>query len=82
MDGAEEAGLAYGLFGRDLAQNGGPEASGPRHLELLVDRQGYLRARWLPEAGGGWADLGRLVAEVERLAREAPRAAPPGEHVH
>ena len=43
--------------------------------------QGYLRARWMPRDGDGWADPSRLVAEVARLGTEAPVALPP-EHVH
>ena len=55
-------------------------------MELLVDRQGYLRARWIPAdlaaATDGWADIGRLLAEVDRLAREVPVAPVAAEHVH
>jgi hypothetical protein len=51
-------------------------------MELLIDRQGYLRARWIPGASGGWADAARLLAAVEELAREASRAPAPEEHVH
>jgi hypothetical protein len=55
-------------------------------MELLVDRQGYLRARWIPRRLGqdtdGWADLGPLLAEIDRLAREVPVAPLAAEHVH
>jgi hypothetical protein len=51
-------------------------------MELLVDRQGYVRARWIPAGGDGWADPARLVAEVERLAREPARAPIADDHVH
>jgi putative copper resistance protein D len=74
---------AYRLFRLDLT----PESDGPapppiEHMELLVDRQGYLRARWVPGAGEGWADPARLVAEVERLAREPARTPIADDHVH
>ncbi|HEV8676551.1 MAG TPA: CopD family protein [Methylomirabilota bacterium] len=83
VDGAEEAATALGLFRRDTSPEGGrPDPPLPRHLELLVDRQGYLRARWLPGGEAGWRDPAAVVAEVERLTKEASRAAPPAEHVH
>ncbi len=78
VDGAEEAAATYAVFARDVTGD-----VTPRHVEFLVDRQGYLRARWIPGGSdGGWADPSRLVAEVERLAKEPARALPPSEHVH
>jgi putative copper resistance protein D len=83
VDGAADAAGAYRLFRLDLS----PESDGPappalEHMELLVDRQGYLRARWVPGGGEGWGDPGRLLAEVERLAREPARSPIADEHVH
>jgi putative copper resistance protein D len=51
------------------------------HAELLVDRQGYLRARWT-SAEAPAPDAGRLLAEVRALAEERPSGPPPEEHVH
>ncbi|HEY7138584.1 MAG TPA: CopD family protein [Methylomirabilota bacterium] len=87
IDGATEAGEAYMLFRRDLTPAGlKPEPPPVPHMELLVDRQGYLRARWIPRDLGhdteGWADLGRLLAEIDSLAREVPVAPLAAEHVH
>jgi putative copper resistance protein D len=87
VEGAGEAGAAYGLFRRDLTPEGQrPEPPPVPHMELLVDRQGYLRARWIPRDldvdTEGWADTARLVAEVDRLAREVPVAPIAAEHVH
>ena len=87
IDGAAEAGAAYMQFRRDLTAEGlRPEPPPARHMELLVDRQGYLRARWIPRNLGrdteGWADLGPLLAEIDRLAREVPVAPLAAEHVH
>lgn len=60
----------------------GPGASSPPHVEFLVDRQGYVRARWAPGMpGAGWTDPSALSAELQALAREAP-APPADEHVH
>jgi copper resistance protein D len=76
VEGGAEAAATYALFSRDLGPGGAPpRPADVGHLELLIDRQGYLRAR-------GGSDPARLMAEVERLAREAPRAPAPDEHVH
>jgi putative copper resistance protein D len=87
VEGAAEASTAYGLFRRDLTAEGQrPEPAPVSHMELLVDRQGYLRARWIPRVlglgGEGWADPARLLAEIDRLAREVPAAPVAAEHVH
>jgi putative copper resistance protein D len=54
-------------------------APGP-HAELLVDRQGYVRARWGGEAAA--ADVNTTLAEVQQLNAEKVAPAPPDEHVH
>jgi putative copper resistance protein D len=87
IEGAAEAAATYMLFRRDLTAAGlRPEPPPVPHMELLVDRQGYLRARWIPADLGrrsdGWADTARLLAEVDRLAREVPAAPIAAEHVH
>lgn len=64
-DGAREIAGAYDLF-----------APGP-HAELLVDRQGYLRARWTSPP-----DPGQLLAAVDRLNTEPFTAPPADEHAH
>ncbi len=83
VDGAVEAAATYSLFRRDLAPGAAPEEPPiPAHMELLIDRQGYLRARWIPHGREGWADPQRLLAQLDRLATEAPQAPALGEHVH
>jgi putative copper resistance protein D len=87
VDGASEAAQAYAMFRRDLTPEGlRPEPPPPVHMELLIDRQGYIRARWIPRALGrdtdAWADPGRLLTEADRLARETPAAPVADEHVH
>src|SRR3972149_1412714 len=70
--GAAGAAPAYGLFPRDLTPaSDAPGAAPPPHMEFLIDRQGYIRARWLARDRDGWGDPARLVAEVERLAAGA-----------
>jgi putative copper resistance protein D len=81
LEGAAEIAAAYGLFRRTLSDDG-PGPAPPVHVEFLIDRSGYLRARWIPDAAGrGWANPTLLAAEIQQLAREAP-APPPAEHVH
>jgi putative copper resistance protein D len=81
-DVGDDVVAAYRLFGRDLSPHG-QEANSPRgHMELLVDRQGYIRARWLRKGERGWEDPARLLGAVTELVRERPRAPAPEEHVH
>ncbi len=64
-DGAREIIAAYDLF------------VPPPHAELLIDRAGYLRARWTTPP-----DFGELVAGVDRLNGEPLTAPPADEHAH
>jgi len=69
-DGAADIVAAYGLL-----------APTP-HAEFLVDRQGWLRARWAP-AGDPARPLDALLADVQRLNEERDETAPTAdEHVH
>ncbi|MEK7843205.1 MAG: CopD family protein, partial [Pseudomonadota bacterium] len=82
--GAAEITRSYALFRRTLDR---PdllgEGSVPGHMEFLVDRYGYLRARWIPEAdGAGWTDLDSLQQQLAQLNREKEILPPPGDHVH
>ncbi len=79
-EGSEEVVETYTLFRRTLAAEGVPPV--PSHMEFLVDRQGYLRARWIPGQDAGWEDLSRLLHEIGWLDNESPAAAAPDEHVH
>jgi putative copper resistance protein D len=74
----------YSEFRRTLSD---PDLFGagqwPVHMELLIDRYGYLRARWIPATDGtGWAQPGVLAAEITRLNAEPRLLPPPAEHVH
>jgi hypothetical protein len=72
-DAGDDEVLAYRLFAKDLSSEG-QAAEALRHMELLVDRQGYIRARWLARGEKGWDDTTRLLATVTELVREPPRA--------
>ena len=52
------------------------------HYEFLIDRQGYLRARWSPRAGAGWNRIFELLRQVEVLQYEKRRLVPQPQHVH
>ena len=66
MWGAAEIVAGYRLFG-----------AAP-HVEHLIDRQGYLRARWLAVPAG----INPLLAEIQELNAEKIVAPLPAEHVH
>jgi putative copper resistance protein D len=82
--GAPEIAKSYALFRRTLSN---PDLAGegttPKHMEFLIDRYGYLRARWIPEVdGAGWTDIGALMREIGQLNREGEIRPPPDDHVH
>jgi len=82
--GASEITRSYSLFRRTLSN---PDLAGegamPKHMEFLIDRYGYLRARWIPAVDGtGWTDIGELMQQVEQLSREKELRPPPDDHVH
>lgn len=70
-DGAAAIVATYRLF-----------APGAPHAEFLIDRQGYLRARWIPGASPPLAPLDPLLAEVQALNAEPVPPALPDLHVH
>ncbi len=82
--GAQEIARSYALFRRTLSN---PDLAGqgtsPKHMEFLIDRYGYLRARWIPSVDGpGWTDIGELMKQLEQLSREKEIRPPPDDHVH
>lgn len=82
--GAQEIARSYALFRRTLSN---PDLAGegtlPKHMEFLIDRYGYLRARWIPAVdGAGWTDIGELIQQIEQLNREKEIRPPPDDHVH
>jgi len=82
--GAPEIARSYALFRRTLSN---PDLAGagtvPTHMEFLMDRYGYLRARWIPAVdGAGWTDIGSLMRQIDQLNREKEIRPPPDDHVH
>jgi len=67
-EGAAEILAAYHLFARSP------------HAELLIDRQGYIRA--ITHGSGAAAEVSALRAQVQQLNEEKTPAPAPEEHVH
>jgi putative copper resistance protein D len=69
-DGNEDIAAAYRLF-----------AHGAAHAELLIDRQGYIRAIWGSDQPG-MPEADAIQAQVERLNEEKSPPPLPDDHVH
>ena len=83
-EGAQEIVDSYVLYRRTLNY---PDILGagniPDHLEFLIDRFGYLRARWIPAIDElAWSELSLLTQQLEQLNREGEILPPPKDHVH
>ena len=83
-DGAADIATTYALLGRGLGPASlSPRAAPPLHAEFLVDRQGYIRARWLPGSPGpAWDTMQTLVEQIQLIDKETPAGPAPDEHVH
>ena len=52
------------------------------HMEFLIDRYGYLRARWIPSIDEkGWNDVNLLNQQTTLLNREKLKISPAKEYV-
>ena len=82
--GAREISRSYALFRRTLSiPDLFGEGTTPKHMEFLIDRFGYLRARWIPHGDGqGWTDMTLLTQQITQLNQEREILPPPGDHVH
>lgn len=82
--GAPEIARSYALFRRTISNPDlAGEGTSPKHMEFLMDRYGFLRARWIPSVdGAGWTDIGELMQQIELLNREKEIRPPPDDHVH
>ena len=82
--GAPEIAHSYALFRRTLSNPDlAGEGTSPKHMEFLIDRYGYLRARWIPAVDeAGWTDIGALMRQIDQLNREKEIRPPPDDHVH
>jgi putative copper export protein/mono/diheme cytochrome c family protein/peroxiredoxin len=62
---------AYAIFAPMDPDRG--DRSGPKHAEFLIDRQGYIRARWTPDNGSAWLQVPYLLSQILAMDREKPR---------
>jgi putative copper export protein/mono/diheme cytochrome c family protein/peroxiredoxin len=82
-EGNDEIFKTYSLFSQSFeAEGNSPEALLPKHTEFLIDKRGYIRARWIAKEGGGWLDIENLLQEIETLQNEKSQAPAPDDHVH
>jgi len=82
-DGSQEVFATYALFRRSLSQAGTqPDPPIPAHMEFMIDRQGYVRARWIAGESRGWSNADLLLREIAQLNQENPSAPAPDDHVH
>lgn len=55
----------------------------PEHIEFIIDRFGYLRARWNSQFEGfGYQNINALTQQLGLLNAEGEIMPPPGEHAH
>lgn len=69
---AAEIAESYALSRRTLSH---PDIIGrgtnPDHMEFIIDKSGYLRARWIPSVDdSGWTDIDHLSLQISLLNRE------------
>jgi copper resistance protein D len=64
-----------------------PDLSGegmtPDHMEFMIDRFGYLRARWVARFEGfGWQNVNALTFQLDQLNQEDEIMPSPDDHAH
>jgi putative copper export protein/mono/diheme cytochrome c family protein len=69
----------YAMFARQPA---GPVDDVPAHVEFLIDRQGYLRVRWIGIAGTAAERMAATLDRIDILNHEPPRRPAPWGHAH
>jgi putative copper resistance protein D len=83
IDGSQEAFETYSVFRRSLSEQGtADDPPMPSHMEFLIDRQGYVRARWIAADNRGWLNTDLLLREITQLNQEKPSAPAPDDHMH
>jgi putative copper export protein/mono/diheme cytochrome c family protein/peroxiredoxin len=70
----------YAMFA--CSAEGDCAAEAPPHVEWLIDREGYLRTRWIGVPETGAARTREVLADVEILRREPPHPRLPQGHAH
>ena len=76
---------AYAFLTRTRANRGAPDQVDMprRHAEFLIDRFGYVRARWIPsDEAQGWDSAFDAKGQASQLAKEPEILPPPDLHLH
>lgn len=84
-NGAQEIRRAYDLLSRTFRNRGDGRQLGMNRdgMEFLVDRFGYIRARWIPgESSADWRQPDLLLRQLEILNEEGRILPPPDDHIH
>jgi putative copper resistance protein D len=71
---------AYAMFAR--RKDTAPGKVAPVHMEFLIDRQGYLRARWIGVPAAATDRMTWMLAQIELLKHEPSRAPSSEGHAH
>jgi putative copper resistance protein D len=82
---AEEIRESYELLSRTLVNRGDGRSLDMKrsHMEFLIDRFGYVRARWIAdEEPEGWSPTNRLLQQVSKLNAEPQIIPLPDSHIH
>jgi len=69
----------YAMFTRTIVED---RQIAVRHLEFLIDRQGYLRARAMDPGAAQWSSMAELLRQAVILDREKQRLPAPRRHAH
>ena len=70
---------AYTLFARQAVASSSATSA---HTEFLIDRQGYLRARWIGVPDTAADRMAETHSQIELLNRERPHAPVSERHGH
>ena len=71
---------AYTMFAR--RKDAASSELAPAHMEFLIDRQGYLRARWIGVPDAATDRMPWILAQIEVLKHEPPHALSSEGHAH
>jgi putative copper resistance protein D len=71
---------AYAMFrGTAFAERA---LSVPKHVEFLIDRQGYIRGSWALASGRGWDNIPALMLQIRVAQQKKYRSTASRIHVH
>jgi putative copper resistance protein D len=70
---------AYAMF---ISEHAGASGAMPTHVELLIDRWGYIRARWIDVPAAAAKRTEQILPQIKRLEDEPPRVPGAERHAH